>query len=53
MVHALKRGLRLVDFNEMSVGMIVDYINRHDGVNDTNEKYEVSRLAGQVEFNNF
>lgn len=30
MVHALKRGLVITDFHELSIGMILDYINQYD-----------------------
>ncbi len=30
MVHALKRGLLIADFHELSIGMILDYINQYD-----------------------
>lgn len=42
MVHALKRGLLITDFNELSIGMILDYINQYD------ELY----FHGSIEINN-
>lgn len=50
-MHAVKRGLKLVDFNEMSIGMILDYINTYDGLGAEVE-HDI-RSASQKEFNNF
>lgn len=51
MVYAIQRGLRLADFDEMSIGMILDYIAQHDRLHTTKE--EEKREAGQTDFNGF
>lgn len=53
MVHAIKRGLLLTDFQEVSVGMILDYIERYDYLHVDKEKQEEIKRARQDEFNNF
>ena len=54
MVHAIKRGLLITDFHELSIGMILDYINKYDELN-TNSNDERANIvkARQDEFNNF
>ena len=54
MIHALKRGLLIADFNVLSVGMILDYIMRYDDsmyLECNNEKEML--LATQKNFNEF
>lgn len=54
MIHAIKRGLLLNDFNELSVGMILDYINRYDVLtSDISEERESSIIANQSHFDTF
>lgn len=54
MVHALSRKLLITDFNELSVGMILDYIERYDILHGNKDSIEQSeRLASQSDFNNF
>lgn len=53
MVHALKRGILIADFHELSIGMILDYINQYDYLHGNKEKQELSKWARQSEFNNF
>lgn len=52
MVHAISRGFILADFNEMSVGMILDYIARYDGIQGGKEEERI-KSAGQSEFDGF
>lgn len=54
MVHSLKRGLLIADFHELSVGMILDYINQYDQLyTDIDKSEENIRSAGQEEFDHF
>lgn len=54
MVHALKRGLLIADFHELSVGMILDYINQYDELyySRSNETNNI-QLASQNHFDTF
>lgn len=54
MIHALKRGLLLIDFNELSIGMILDYINQYDQLHSCKDDGEEHiRKAEQKDFNAF
>ena len=53
MVHAISRGLMLSDFHELSVGMILDYINVYDRLFNDKKIKDIVTQAGQNEFNNF
>ena len=54
MIHAIKRGLLLNDFNELSVGMILDYINEYDQIFNSKESMDKGvRKAEQFDFNSF
>ena len=50
MIHAIKRGLLLSDFDELSVGMILDYIIQYDKVYDFDNNI---KEAHQSDFNTF
>lgn len=54
MVGALKRGLSINDFKEMTLGMIVGYITEwnNQGLSD-DEKVEQIREARQSDFDSF
>lgn len=54
MIHALQRGLLLADFNALSVGMILDYINQYDQLyySQSSETTNV-QLASQNHFDTF
>jgi len=45
MVGALKRGLMLSDFNDMTIGMIIDYISTYNDIyfKDENEPVEATK----------
>ena len=54
MVGALRRGISLSDFNEMTVGMIVGYITEWNNLNlSDDEKEETVRDAEQADFDAF
>ena len=54
MIHALKRGLLIADFNELSIGMILDYIYRYDSLHEDREEVEENtKSAIQNDFNSF
>lgn len=54
MIHALKRGLLIADFYELSIGMILDYINQYDQLCSCKETEEDSnRKASQSDFDSF
>ena len=53
MVHALKRGLLLTDFHELSIGMILDYINQYDQLCNNIQNSEKVIIANQNDFNTF
>lgn len=53
MVHALSRGLNLSDFHELSVGMILDYIDVYDRLFNDKKNTDIAKQAGQNEFNDF
>ncbi len=54
MVHELKRGLFIANFHELSIGIILDYINQYDHLHNTAESEEENiRKASQIEFNIF
>jgi len=54
MVRALERGLTLRDFEDLTVGMIIDYIITYNNlnVNEDEEEDEV-REAAQADFDAF
>jgi len=51
MVSALSRGLSLSDFENLTIGMIIDFIITHDNMHDDDE--ETEKEAGQSDFDNF
>nr|DAV39054.1 MAG TPA: hypothetical protein [Caudoviricetes sp.] len=51
MVYAIKRGLLLTDFNVMSIGMILDYIDHYDRLHGIKE--ENGKQANQLDFDTF
>lgn len=54
MVGALKRGISLKDFNDMTVGMIVGYITEWNNLNLSDEdKEEEIKEASQSDFDSF
>lgn len=54
LVHAITRGLCVADLHEMSIGMIVEYINQYDQLHSNKENEEEHiRKASQIEFNSF
>lgn len=54
MVGALKRGISLNDFNDMTVGMIVGYITEWNNLNlSEDEKEEIIRDANQSDMDAF
>lgn len=54
MVHAIKRGLLIADFQELSVGMILDYINQYDQLYSNHGDNEKNiELAHQKDFDHF
>jgi len=54
MIHAIKRGLLLSDFDELSVGMILDYINQYDFLHlDKDYTEKDIKKASQDEFDQF
>ena len=54
MIHAIERGLFIKDFQELSVGMILDYINQYDLLHMNKDNWEKDiRKAGQNEFDYF
>lgn len=52
MIHAIKRGLLLADFKELSVGMLLDYISQYDALYNAHEEENVI-CADQSHFNQF
>lgn len=52
MIHAIRRGLLISDFNELSVGMILDYISKYDQIYIGLDNENVQK-ATQNEFNAF
>ncbi len=55
MVGALKRGISLNDFNEMTLGMIVGYITEwnNQGLSDDEKEEETIIEATQGHFDSF
>jgi len=49
MVRAIERGLSLCDFENMTIGMILDYIATYNNLNSSEEKEEI-REASQSDF---
>lgn len=52
LVKALSRGLTLRDFDEMTIGMIIDYVICYDEENNPNKK-ETPREATQEDIDRF
>ena len=54
MIHALKRGILIADFNVLSVGMILEYINWYDWLygGEQEEKNSTTK-ANQIQFDIF
>lgn len=53
MVHALKRGVVIADFNVLSIGMILDYINKYDQMHSDKKGQSSSIEAMQNDFDTF
>lgn len=54
MVRALERGLTLSDFENLTVGMIVDYLTTYNNLNlSEEEKQDEVRMATQADFDAF
>ncbi len=54
MVAALKRGISLKDFNDLTIGMIIGYITEWNNQNlSEDEKVEETRQATQEDFDSF
>lgn len=54
MVRALERGISLSDFNDMTVGMLIGYIQTYNNLNGSKkEDEEECREATQADFDNF
>ena len=54
MVRAIERGLSLIDFENMTVGMILDYIITYNNLNIKEESEEEQvREATQEDFDAF
>lgn len=59
MIRALEKGLTLRDFEDLTLGMLLDYIitynNEHfsDDENDTLGKTSGTRMATQADFDRF
>lgn len=51
MVRALERGISLSDFNDLTIGMIIDYVITYNNL--YNEKDDEVREATQDDFDNF
>lgn len=52
MVRAIERGLSLNDFNDLTIGMIIDYILTYDNDRSGNES-DGTREANQSDFDAF
>lgn len=52
MVRAIERGLSLDSFENMTVGMILDYVITYNNVNTEDDENTV-REASQKDFDNF
>lgn len=54
MVRAIERGLSLVDFENMTVGMILDYIITYNNLNiKADDEEDEIREATQEDFDKF
>lgn len=54
MLRAIERGLTLRDFEDMTVGMITDFIITYNNEQDENKEDEDEiRIADQSDFNRF
>ena len=49
LVGAIKRGLTIKDFEEMTIGMMLDYFQEYDGISDPKDEDTV-RSASQEDF---
>lgn len=50
MVGAIERGITLSDFENMTVGMIMDYVITFNNLNSKDEEKETIRDATQADF---
>jgi len=51
MLRALERGLTLRDFEDLTLGMILDYVITYNNEHlDDNEKEDTVRMATQADF---
>ncbi len=53
MVRALERGISLSDFNDLTIGMLTDYITTYNNIYNTESKEGEARAATQEDFDNF
>lgn len=53
MVRALERGLTLRDFEDLTVGMIIDYIITYNNLNVNEDEEDEVREATQADFDAF
>lgn len=53
MVRALERGLTLRDFEDLTVGMIIDYIITYNNLNANEDEEDEVREATQADFDAF
>lgn len=53
MVRALERGISLHDFENMTVGMILDYVIVYNNLNNIKDDEEEIKEATQSDFDNF
>lgn len=53
MVRALERGLCLSDFNDMTVGMILDFIITFNNDRLSDDERDDARTATQADFDRF
>ncbi len=51
--HALKRGISLQDFKDLTIGMILGQIIEYNNFEFTEEEKETVRVATQDDFDNF
>lgn len=52
-LRALERGLSLSDFNEMTIGMIIDFIVTYNNESSKDENEDEVRNATQSDFDRF
>lgn len=51
--HALKRGISLQDFKDLTIGMILGLIIEYNNFEFTEDEKETVRMAKQEDFDNF